>query len=119
MKHVISISELPAIVSPQGIVPGRFILEGYLHGLDHLTVVVGDSPPGSGIPLHRHDYEEVFIVHGGRGSYTVGDTTVEAGAGDIVVIPAGMPHRFVNNSQEPLSHTAIHSSGKMEGVHLE
>ncbi len=114
MNRVVSMSDLPALGPP-----GRFVLEGYLHGLDHLTVIVGDSPPGSGIPLHSHEYEEVFIVHGGRGSYTVGDTTIEAGAGDIVVIPSGVPHRFVNTSQEPLAHTAIHARGKMESVMLE
>ena len=116
MKPVVSINDLPPMQSPQGIVSGRFVLEGYLHGLNHLMVIMGDSPPGSSIPLHSHNYEEVFIVHSGRGTYTVGDTTIEAGPGDVVLIPSGAWHCFVNNFHEPLSHTAVHSSGKIEAV---
>jgi quercetin dioxygenase-like cupin family protein len=59
------------------------------------------------VPLHRHDCEELIIVHTGRGTYTVGDATVEAGAGEVVVIPSGVPHRWVNHTQEPLVHTAV------------
>jgi quercetin dioxygenase-like cupin family protein len=58
------------------------------------------------VPLHRHDCEELLIVHAGRGTYTVGDTTTEAGAGEVVVTPAGEPHRWVNHTDEPLVHTA-------------
>jgi quercetin dioxygenase-like cupin family protein len=91
--------------------PGRFLLEGVRFGLNNLTLVMGETAPGFGIPLHRHDYEELFIVHGGRGTYTVGEVTVEAGAGDVVLVPSGVPHRFANNAQETLYHTAVHARG--------
>jgi quercetin dioxygenase-like cupin family protein len=39
--------------------------------------------------------------------YTVGETTVEVAAGKIVVIPAGVPHRWENHTEEPLVHTAV------------
>ena len=70
-----------------GAVPGRFLLEGSRCGLDHLTLVLGETAPGGALPLHRHTYEELFIVHGGRGTYTVGEVTVEAGPGDVVSHP--------------------------------
>jgi len=59
------------------------------------------------VPLHRHDCDELLVIHAGRGTYTVGDTTAEAGAGEIVVIPAGTPHRWFNHTDEPLVHTAV------------
>ena len=37
--------------------------------------------------------------------------TVEAAAGDVVLVPSGVPHRFANQSSETLSHTAIHATG--------
>jgi quercetin dioxygenase-like cupin family protein len=110
---VIHTSELPQLV------PGRPMLEGSRFGLDHLTIVVGISPPGQQIPLHRHDYEEIFIVHQGTGTYTVGDQTYEVQEGEVVLIPSGIPHAFSNRSEVPLHHTAIHSSGTFELEWLE
>src|SRR5438876_1113382 len=72
----------------------------------HLT----DLLPGQGPPLHRHPYEEVFVVHEGQASYTVGDTTLEVRAGQIVLVPAGMPHKFINSGEGPLRQTIVHPS---------
>lgn len=111
---MISVADLPTLEGPSGAVPGRFLLEGSRFGLDHLTLVLGETAPGGTIPLHRHAYEELFIVHGGRGTYTVGDATVEAGPGDVVLVPSGVSHRFVNNGPETLYHTAVHAAGTFE-----
>src|SRR3954451_3283396 len=111
MSPLVSLADLPPLTLPRGVVPGRFLLEGARFGLRHLTLVMGESAPGFGTPLHRHDYEELFIVHGGRGTYQVGDAVIEAGPGDVVLIPSGMAHKFANLGTETLYHTAIHSSG--------
>ncbi len=119
MQTVVSVADLPPLEGLWGIVPGRFLLEGSRFGLDHLTLVMGETAPGGAAPLHRHSYEELFIVHAGRGTYTVGEATVEAGPGDVVLIPSGVPHRFVNNGGEPLYHTAVHSTGTFELEYFE
>ncbi len=119
MSVVVSTADLPPLEGPHGIIPGRYLLEGARFGLAHLTLVLGETAPGKGIPLHRHEYEELFIVHAGRGTYTVGEAIVEAGPGDVVLIPSGVPHRFSNHSQETLHHTAVHSSGTFELEYLE
>jgi mannose-6-phosphate isomerase-like protein (cupin superfamily) len=106
MQTVVRTTDLPLLL------PGRHLLEGALFGLEHLTLVLGETAPGKGAPLHRHDYEELFIVHAGRGTYTIGEEIVEAGPGDVVLIPAGAPHRFVNHTEDTLYHTAVHSTGK-------
>ncbi len=44
-------------------------------------------------PLHVHEREdELFIVTEGEHVYTVGDREVEAGPGDAVFAPRGVPH---------------------------
>ena len=107
-RVAVPFADLPLLVSPsRGPIAGRHLFEGRAFGLAHLTVVVGASHPGQGVPLHRHDCEELIIVHSGRGTYTVGDATAEVGAGEVVVIPSGVPHRWVNHTQEPLVHTAV------------
>lgn len=110
-RVVVSTSELPLLVPPgREAMAGRHLLEGREFGLEHLTLTLGESPPGQYTRLHRHDAEELIIVHAGKGSYTVGETTVEAGPGDVIVIPSGMPHRWVNNGDTPLVHTGIFST---------
>lgn len=111
MTIITASEDLPPLIGPRGAVPGRRILEGVQFGLEHLTLIVGETAPGQGINLHQHDYEELIIVHSGTGTYTIGEITAEARAGQVVIIPSGVPHRFVNNGSDPLVHTAVHSSG--------
>jgi mannose-6-phosphate isomerase-like protein (cupin superfamily) len=42
--------------------------------------------------------------------FVLGDEEIEAGAGEIVVIPSGVPHRFVNSGDGPLRQIDIHVS---------
>jgi mannose-6-phosphate isomerase-like protein (cupin superfamily) len=51
-----------------------------------------------------------MIVQEGRGTFVLGDDEIEVGAGEIVVIPAGAPHRFVNSGDGPLRQIDIHVS---------
>jgi quercetin dioxygenase-like cupin family protein len=70
-------------------------------------------PPGSGPALHRHPYEETFIVEEGSATFTVNGETVEARAGQIVVVPAGAAHGFVNSGDGVLRQVSIHPSDHM------
>ena len=110
-RVLVPIADLP-LLSPagRGPMPGRHLLEGRAFGLTNLTLTLGESPPGQGTRLHHHDCDEVIMVHAGRGTYTVGEETVEAGPGEVVIIPAGVPHRWVNHGQEPLVHTGVFPS---------
>jgi mannose-6-phosphate isomerase-like protein (cupin superfamily) len=111
LHPVVAMSELPPLEVPSGPIPGRFLLEGSRFGLGQLTLVMGETAPGNAVPLHRHDYEEIFIIHGGRGTYVVGNAIVEAGPGEVVLIPSGVPHKFTNYGTETLYHTAVHATG--------
>ena len=114
MKHVISREDLEA----RG--PISYVFEGYKHGATSISLHLTDGiAPGEGPRLHRHPYEEVFVVHEGQATYTVSDTTVEVTAGQIVLVPAGMPHKFVNSGEGPLRQTSIHPSPHMIAEWLE
>jgi mannose-6-phosphate isomerase-like protein (cupin superfamily) len=69
-----------------------------------------DMPPGGHVRLHRHPYAEIFIIQAGRATYTVGDDTLIAHAGQIIIVPAGAPHKFSNTGAEPLQQIDIHQS---------
>lgn len=112
-KLVVPIADLPLLTPVgRGPIPGEHLLEGHTVGLSNLTLVLGETPPGQGTRLHRHTCEEIIVVHAGRGMFTVGDTTVDVGAGEVVIIPAGAPHRFVNHTGETLVHTDIFAADR-------
>ena len=60
-----------------------------------LTIVDVTEAPGAEAPLHVHyrDDEGFWILEGDV-TFEVGDTTIEAGAGDFVFGPRNIPHRF-------------------------
>lgn len=66
--------------------------------------------PGGGPRLHRHPYPETFVVREGRGLFTVGEERIEAGPGTILVVPAGVPHKFENAGPGPLETIDIHEN---------
>ena len=55
------------------------------------------------IPLHMHPKENHFVyVYKGRAKGTVGDLTAEVGPGQLVAIPAGVPHSFERIGDSPV-----------------
>jgi mannose-6-phosphate isomerase-like protein (cupin superfamily) len=84
-----------------------------------VSVIVVDSEPGAGPRLHRHPYEEVFVVLEGEATFTLGDQQRVVGGGEIVVAPAGVPHRFVNSGAGRLRQVDIHPRPRFETEWLE
>ncbi len=95
------------------------VFEGYQYGEAPVSFFLVDAPPGGDPRLHRHPYAEVFVVQEGRATFTAGTETLEVGGGQIVVVPPGLPHTFVNAGDIPLRQVAIHASGRMITEWLE
>jgi quercetin dioxygenase-like cupin family protein len=71
---------------------------GHRLGMGEITL----APHTEGPPQHRHArHDEGFYVVSGTARFTVGDTTHEAPAGTLVMIPPGAPHTFANPGDEP------------------
>ncbi|MDQ5812560.1 MAG: cupin domain-containing protein [Actinomycetota bacterium] len=107
MTRVIAKDELP-----YGKIAHRF--EGYRYGDVNVSFFLVESPPGGGAALHTHPYEEVFVTLEGEATFTVGDDTIEVRAGQIVVAPAGVAHKFVNSGSGTLRQVDIHPSGRIQ-----
>jgi quercetin dioxygenase-like cupin family protein len=82
------------------------------------SAYIVEARPGKGPPLHRHPYVEVAFTIEGSATITVGNETREVKAGDIVVIPANAPHRFVNSGDAMLRQIDIHASPKFIQTNL-
>ncbi len=79
-----------------------------------VSVIAVDAAPGAGPRLHRHPYEEVFVVLEGEATFTLGDERRLVHAGEVVVAPAGVAHAFVNSGTTPLRQVDVHVSPRFE-----
>ena len=60
------------------------------------------APHTEGPPQHRHgEHDEGFYVVSGTVRFTSGDTSVDAPARTLVMVPPGAPHSFANPGDEP------------------
>ena len=84
-----------------------------------ISFIVIEAPPGSGPKLHKHPYEEVFVVQEGTVTFTAGDEVIQASGGQVVVVPAGVPHKFVNSGVGTLRQIDIHPTERFVTEWLE
>jgi mannose-6-phosphate isomerase-like protein (cupin superfamily) len=112
VTHIIDIADLA-----RGETAYEF--EGHHYGDTNVSFIVVDAPPGRGPKLHRHPYEEVFVVQEGSATFTAGDDLIEASGGQVVVVPAGVPHKFVNSGTGRLRQIDIHASERFITEWLE
>jgi mannose-6-phosphate isomerase-like protein (cupin superfamily) len=100
-----------SVISQESLPWSRIARE--LVGDDHgagVCLIFVDARPGDGPGLHKHPYEEVFITQEGSCRLYVGDDEFDAVAGDIAIVPADVPHRFVATGDGPLRQIDIHVS---------
>lgn len=109
-RVVIKVDELPSGENSS-------TFNGHEHGA-RVSFFLSHNRPGTGPKLHRHPYEETFIVEEGEVLFTVGDSTIEARSGDIVVVPPDTPHKFVSQA-ETHRQVSIHPVARMQTEWLE
>ena len=93
-------------------------LEGAAHGAT-ISLIFDHSEPGMGPRLHRHPYDETWVVQEGNLTFQLGDTRHNAGAGDIITAPAGVPHKFTNDGPGRSNLICIHASPTFNTEWLE
>jgi mannose-6-phosphate isomerase-like protein (cupin superfamily) len=93
--------------------------QGGAHGAEMCVIANRIERTGGGPRLHRHPYPEVFVIRRGRALFTLGDERIEASAGEILVCPAGTPHKFENLGPDPLETIDIHQNGRFITEWLE
>ena len=105
--HHVNISDLPGNEVSR-------CFEGASHGESSVSFFVVHNQPDQGPKLHRHPYDETFLIEEGNVRVTVGDETIDGGAGEIVIGPAHTPHGFTNLGPGRARLVCIHASPSME-----
>jgi mannose-6-phosphate isomerase-like protein (cupin superfamily) len=106
------------------IIPKEQLLNGILfQGKDYGSIPISfywmQLPPDEGPRLHFHPYAEIFVVLEGQATFIVGESTVEVTAGNIVIGPANVPHKFSKAGEGILRIVTIHPSPKTIGTRVE
>jgi len=94
------IEEVPAEAVPDGVGVSKQVL-----------ISAGEAPnfamrcftiqPGGSMPLHTNLVEHEQFVLGGNARVTIGEENFPVRAGNVVYIPAGAAHAYVNTGSEP------------------
>jgi quercetin dioxygenase-like cupin family protein len=93
-------------------------VEGTENGAS-VSLVVSRNQPGEGTRLHRHPYDETWVVSLGQVLFEAEGTAREVGPGDVVNVPAGTPHKFTNVGSESCELVCIHPSPTIIQENLE
>ena len=70
---------------------------------EHTQLVIMTLPVGGEIGVEKHDEnDQILTFVSGVGEATLSGVTKAVAAGDLVVVPAGVTHNFVNTGPDPL-----------------
>ncbi len=113
---------VPADTGPSFWGPGdryTFLVTGAQSGGAYF-IMEAVVPPGGGPPPHIHRREEEsFYVLEGHLDIRVGDTVLQASAGDFVHTPRGTVHAFRNVGSEQARLLLMYSPAGLEGFFEE
>jgi len=71
-----------------------------LHETEHVEVVMVTLQPGEALKLHVTPVDVFFYVLEGRGIVEIGGEREEAASDMLIVSPARIPHRLLNEGDE-------------------
>ncbi len=98
--HVRRADDLPTEPVPAGSGTERQVLIGPETG-PNFQMRRFIMQPGGGMPRHTNTVEHEQYVLRGRARVGIGEETYEVAAGDVVYIPAGVPHWYRASAAEP------------------
>lgn len=68
--------------------------------------------PGASLPCHIHDFDESITIIGGRAVCLVEGKKHELSGCDTAFIPRGVPHRFLNQSDEEMAMIWVYAGSE-------
>lgn len=101
MPNYTSAHDATRVITPD--TPNEWIM------LPGMAVYVNDHEPGDAAQLHTHNEDHVLVMRAGRMRWTVDGEVVDAGAGDVILAPAGTEHGFEVIGEEPVKLLCIES----------
>ncbi len=99
-------AEVPAVAVTAAEETVRQDLIGAEEG-SHFTMRRFVMQPGGGMPRHTNRVEHEQYVLRGRATIGIGDDVVQVSRDDVVFIPAGVPHWYRAEGDEPFEFLCV------------
>lgn len=96
-----------------------FDFNGRVDGNTSVSFISVDMEPGGKVRLHRHEYDEIFVILEGTATFRAGGETIGVTAGDVVISPAHEAHGFENTGTVRLRQIDIHVAEQIRTVWIE
>jgi mannose-6-phosphate isomerase-like protein (cupin superfamily) len=91
----------------------NFVSERATTGVDGATVGMAKIIPGAENPLHIHDNcSEIILLLSGSVEHVVGGEIVDLTAGDLLIVPPGVPHQARSVGSTPAEMVVVYNSGE-------
>ena len=111
-------SEIPIELVPAGTGASRQVLISPEEG-PNFAMRKFIMEPGGGMPRHLNQVEHEQYVLRGRARVGIGDEVLEVTRDDVVYIPAGVPHWYQTEGDEPFEFLCLVPNLPDETVILE
>jgi quercetin dioxygenase-like cupin family protein len=90
------------------------------HTADGFALIIDETPPGAGPPLHVHQNEdEIFYVLEGELTIQVGKERYTVPAGGTAILPRGVPHTFGNLGTDTVKSLVLLTPAGLENFFAE
>ncbi len=76
----------------------------------------GRFAPGASLPCHTHLYDESITIVEGAATCLVAGRRYSLSGCDTALVPKGQPHRFINESDEPMAMVWVYAGDEPERV---
>jgi quercetin dioxygenase-like cupin family protein len=86
------------------------LISGPMNGAADTMLGFSTWAPGASTKQLVHEVDELAYIVSGEGKLSVGDEMVPYRAGDGILIPAGVPHGVVNDSDADMTMVYVFSS---------
>lgn len=116
-SHIIRFDQLPVVDRGTGVTTKLLVSRAL--GSDNLTNGITTFKPGSKIALHYHNCAESVVILGGEAIAEVDGQRTPMKAFDATYVPAGVPHRFLNESDQPMSILWTYAAGYVTRTFVE
>jgi quercetin dioxygenase-like cupin family protein len=115
--HVLRIDSLPVVDRGNGIRTTPLVTKEL--GSKHLTTGITRFPVGAKVPLHSHNCDEQVTILEGEAEAEVNGERHRLHAYDTTLVPANMPHRFINAGTTPLAILWIYTAAEVTRTFAE
>jgi mannose-6-phosphate isomerase-like protein (cupin superfamily) len=88
-------------------------------GTASTAAVLFELDPGSELATHRDSAEEVLLVLEGSAEARIADRSIAVGPGQLVVVPARVPHSVLNHGNDRLRILGVFAASTVVATFAE